>query len=121
MFKTSPKCRPMRSLFIIFIFVDLFLYKSLLNVILPNLGLHERDLLRACLTFTSLQKINDLEYLSPTEELIFLMISHLGPASTFLEPDINAMLAERVRVFFIGNPKTIFKLDEPHNGNYSRF
>lgn len=83
---------------------------------LPNLGIHERDLLRACLTFTSLQKINDLEYLSPTEELIFLMISHLGPAATFLETDINAMLCERVRVFFIGNQKTIFKLDEPHNG-----
>lgn len=66
--------------------------------------------------FTSLQKINDLEYLSPTEELIFLMICFLGPAATFLEADINAMLCERVRVFFNGNQKTIFKLNEPHNG-----
>lgn len=78
--------------------------------------LREKDIIRMTLRFTNLQKRNFLNFITPTEELMFLMISFMGPETTFLEPDINELLAYCVHAFFKAQNDTSFSFDEKFEG-----
>lgn len=83
-------------------------------------NLMEKDIIQMTFKFTNLQKRNFLNHITPTEELMFLMISFMGPESTFLEPDICELLADCVNQFFESHSDTSFSFDEKFEG-YSFF
>lgn len=78
--------------------------------------LKEKTIIQMTLKFTNLQKRNLLNFLTPTEELMFLMISFMGPETTFLEPDICQLLADYVQEFFKTHQDTCFSFDEMFEG-----
>lgn len=80
-------------------------------------NLKEKDIIQMTFKFTNLQKRNFLNFITPTEELMFLMISFMGPETTFLEPDINELLAYCVQAFFKIHNDTSFSFDEKFEGN----
>lgn len=79
-------------------------------------SLAERDIIETTIKFTALQKRNSLNFVTPTEELMFLMIAFMGPETTFLEPDICALLTDAVQQFFKENASTTFRFDEKFDG-----
>lgn len=78
--------------------------------------LKEKDIIQMTLKFTALQKRNSLHFITPTEELMFLMISFMGPETTFLEPDVCELLADCIQNFFTLHKDTTFTFDEKFAG-----
>lgn len=79
-------------------------------------SLKEKDIIQTTLKFTTLQKRNSLNVITPTEELMFLMISFMGPETTFLEPEICELLSDCIRQFFKDNNETTFAFNEKFEG-----
>lgn len=79
-------------------------------------SLNEKDIIQMTIRLTTLQKRNALNFVSPTEELMFLMISFMGPTTAFLEPDVSGLLGECIQQFFKVNKDTTFTLDEKFDG-----
>lgn len=79
-------------------------------------SLKEKDIIQMTLRFTRLHKRNSLNFITATEELMFLMISFMGPETTFLEPDVCELLADSIRDFFSAHKDTTFTFDEKFEG-----
>lgn len=79
-------------------------------------NLKEKDIIQMTVRLTTLQKRNSLNFVTPTEELMFLMISFMGPTTTFLEPDIGELLGKCIEQFFKDNNDTTFTFDEQFDG-----
>lgn len=83
-------------------------------------NLKEKDIIEMTVRLTNLQKRNFLTFITPTEELMFLMISFMGPESTFLEPDIGELLKVSVKTFFDAHQDTVFSFEEQFEGTTER-
>ncbi|KAG4070611.1 hypothetical protein HA402_013531 [Bradysia odoriphaga] len=79
-------------------------------------SLAEKDIIQMTIRLTTLQKRNSLNFITPTEELMFLMISFMGPTTAFLEPDISQLLGDCIQQFFKDNKDTTFTFDEKFDG-----
>ncbi|KAJ6635703.1 RNA polymerase II-associated protein 1 [Pseudolycoriella hygida] len=79
-------------------------------------SLKEKDVIQMTLKFTKLQQRNSLNFITATEELMFLMISFMGPDCTFLEPDVNELLAHCIKDFFKQHKDTTFNFDDKFEG-----
>lgn len=79
-------------------------------------SLKEKDIIEMTFKFTRLQKRNSLNFITATEELMFLMIAFMGPETTFLEPDVCELLADSIRDFFSAHKDTTFTFDEKFEG-----
>lgn len=79
-------------------------------------SLKEKDIIQMTLRLTKLQKRNSLDFITPTEELMFLMVSFMGPGTTFLEPDVCELLGNCIQQFFNDNKDTTFTFDEKFDG-----
>lgn len=77
----------------------------------------DRVLITACVSLTSLQQANGIQCLTPTEELLFLMMAFLGKDACFLDDDIKTLLSVRVQSFFDQNITVTFQLDQQFEGN----
>lgn len=62
--------------------------------------LPEKEVVTASIKFMTLQNVNHIKILSPTEQFLYTMIAFLGKDNTFLDPDVNKMLAEFVEITF---------------------
>lgn len=76
----------------------------------------DRVLITACVSLTSLQQANGIQCVSPTEELLFLMMAFLGKEASFLDDDIKQILSVRVQAFFDQNCTVTFQLDQQFEG-----
>lgn len=71
------------------------------------------------LLLTTLQQANNIDYISPTEEFLMLMLPFLGEKAAYQEPNIKSLLAQRVQGFFYKNKHNSLKLDGYHKGNWA--
>lgn len=76
----------------------------------------DRVQITACVSLTSLQQANGIQCVTPTEELLFLMMAFLGKQACFLDDDIKTLLSIRVQGFFALNCTVTFQLDEQFEG-----
>lgn len=79
-------------------------------------NLMEKEIIQMTIRLAKLQKRNSLNFITPTEELMFLMISHMGPETTFLETDIGELLSNYIQQFYADNKETVFTFDEQFDG-----
>lgn len=68
--------------------------------------------------FTYLLHENAIKCVTPTEELLFLMMAFLGKDCAFLDENIRSMLAWRCGMFFDQNKTTTFQLNETYEGEW---
>lgn len=76
----------------------------------------DRVLITACVSLTSLQQANGIQCVTPTEELLFLMMAFLGKEVCFLDDDMKELLSVRVQSFFGHNKTNTFELDQQFEG-----
>lgn len=76
----------------------------------------DRVLITACVSLTSVQQANGIQCVTPTEELLFLMMAFLGKEVCFLDDDIKQLLSVRVQTFFDQNKNLTFQLDQQFEG-----
>lgn len=86
------------------------------SLFLPILALAmaEQEIIRTTFSFLSLLNTNRIEILTPTELLVYTMMSYMGKESSFLEEELDHLLSTFVRNVF--TPSMQFKLDEPIGG-----
>lgn len=76
----------------------------------------EKDIIRTTFWFLSLLNANNIDILSHTEQLVYTMMAYLGKDSTFLEEEINSLLATFVKRTF--SVRSVFNLDDTFGGNF---
>lgn len=74
--------------------------------------LFESDLIRSGLLYIEALHTHAVRVVTATEHLMVLMVAHLGGEGTFLEPAMNAMLAECVHAFFAAHRDTHLDLEQ---------
>lgn len=92
------------------------LYDEWVNTIFFHVSL-DRVLIAASVSLTSLQQANGIQCVTPTEELLFLMMAFLGKEACFLDDDIKQLLCVRVQAFFDQNSTVTFQLNQQFEGN----
>lgn len=75
----------------------------------------EHEVIRTTFSFLSLINANHIGILTPAEQLVYTMMAFLGKDCTFLEEELNSLLATFVRTSFA--PTVIFDLDNRIAGN----
>lgn len=60
------------------------------------IGLHENETIETALGFSGLLEASDIVLVTPTEKLMYIMTSFLGPDSKFLEANIKMLLKRKV-------------------------
>lgn len=76
----------------------------------------EKDIIRTTFSFLTLLNANSVDILSPTEQLVYTMMAYLGKESTFLEEEINSLLATFVKRTF--STRSVFNLDDTFGGKF---
>ncbi|XP_013115843.2 RNA polymerase II-associated protein 1 isoform X1 [Stomoxys calcitrans] len=78
----------------------------------------EREILQMTLNFvTQLEDCNEqLEIVSPTEKLMYLMIAFMGPESQFLDREMNQLLRQHLKKFYQQCENVEFLFDKEYQG-----
>uniref|UniRef100_A0A1A9WBV2 RNA polymerase II-associated protein 1 C-terminal domain-containing protein n=1 Tax=Glossina brevipalpis TaxID=37001 RepID=A0A1A9WBV2_9MUSC len=84
----------------------------------PSIISSEREVLQIVLRFvTQLEKCNqELNIVTSTEKLMYLMIAFMGPDSSFLDPDIHKMLHQHLLKFYTESKNIKFDFDAVYPG-----
>ncbi|XP_075159496.1 RNA polymerase II-associated protein 1 [Haematobia irritans] len=78
----------------------------------------EREILQMTLNFvTQLEDCNEnIQIVSPTEKLMYLMIAFMGPESQFLDKEMNQLLRQHLKKFYQQCENIEFQFDEEFHG-----
>ncbi|XP_055842449.1 RNA polymerase II-associated protein 1 [Episyrphus balteatus] len=82
----------------------------------PAALVSEGEVVRMTLTFTSILEDESFQITTPTEKLMYLMITFMGPDSQFLEPTIKALLKDHLVKFFQSCKDIRFEFDKDFEG-----
>ncbi|XP_055910771.1 RNA polymerase II-associated protein 1 [Eupeodes corollae] len=82
----------------------------------PAALVSEGEVVRMTLTFTSILENESFQITTPTEKLMYLMITFMGPDSQFLEPTIKSLLRDHLMHFFQSLKDISFEFDKVYEG-----
>lgn len=77
--------------------------------------LSERDAIQTTISFFLLQNQNGIDIVTPTEQFFYTMIAFLGKENSFLDDDVNKILANFVQQTF--KDPNVFNFETNLNGN----